>query len=362
MRAAPTELTLIPPTSGALGEPIALSEDARGFARASLSESTRRNYAAQWRLWSAYTERDGLSAMPADPVAVANWVSHRVLHGTPHAARAKGGRTGQTLGTARAAIAAITTMHRLAGHEFDSGHKAIKAVLAGIRRERPEAQRQVKAMPGALVSAILAGMGDSVIELRDAALLAVGYAFARRRSELVGLDWHAHGVGDGWLGIDDTHITLTLLAHKTQGAEPLVVVVPRATNPALTRALERWTASACIEPGRPLFQGVSKSGRLCGGRLHGQSVAGIIKRRVQRHLVAQGTPRQRAEELAAAYSGHSLRSGFCTTAAEAGADPLAIATVSGHRGLAMVQRYTAQADKQRRSPHNLAGVGLGQRG
>lgn len=357
-----TALTIVPQTGGAVGEHIPLTEEARGFARASLSVSTRRNYATQWRLWQEYCAANGHMPLPADPLAVANWISHRAIHGTAHAARAKAGRSGQTLATLRTAIAAVATMSRLQGHEFETGNQAIKRVTTGIRRERGEAQRQSKAMPGSLIVSILQGLGDSMLDRRDAALIAIGYAFARRRSELVGLDWSAHGEGDGWLAVDGEHLKLTLVQHKTQGDDALVVVVPRSENTELTTAIERWIGAAKIEPGKALFQGLAKSGRLLGGRLHGQSVAGIIKRRVEAHLIRQGTDPDRAAELAAEYSGHSLRSGFCTSAAEAGADPLSIATVSGHKGLAMVQRYTAQADKKRRSPHKLKGVGLMARG
>jgi hypothetical protein len=52
------------------------------------------------------------------------------------------------------------------------------------------------------------------------------------------------------------------------------------------------------------------------------------------------------------------RVGFAVTAAEAGADIRAIATVTRHRSLTMPARYAQKAEQIKTSPHRLAGVGL----
>ena len=55
---------------------------------------------------------------------------------------------------------------------------------------------------------------------------------------------------------------------------------------------------------------------------------------------------------------HSLRHGFVTTAAEAGASIQAIMSVTGHRSVPVVTGYINQAQKARISPHRIKGVGL----
>ena len=44
------------------------------------------------------------------------------------------------------------------------------------------------------------------------------------------------------------------------------------------------------------------------------------------------------------YSGHSLRSGFATTAAEAGAEERTIMAMTGHKSTEMVRRYIKDAN------------------
>ncbi len=44
------------------------------------------------------------------------------------------------------------------------------------------------------------------------------------------------------------------------------------------------------------------------------------------------------------YSGHSLRSGFATVAAEAGADERSIMEMTGHKTTQMVRRYIREAN------------------
>ena len=44
------------------------------------------------------------------------------------------------------------------------------------------------------------------------------------------------------------------------------------------------------------------------------------------------------------YSGHSLRSGFATTAAEAGAEERSIMAMTGHKSTEMVRRYIKEAN------------------
>jgi site-specific recombinase XerD len=44
------------------------------------------------------------------------------------------------------------------------------------------------------------------------------------------------------------------------------------------------------------------------------------------------------------YSGHSLRSGFATVAAESGADEKSIMTMTGHKTTQMVRRYIKETN------------------
>ena len=73
---------------------------------------------------------------------------------------------------------------------------------------------------------------------------------------------------------------------------------------------------------------VDALGRRRGERLSGKSIALVVKAAAK----AVGLDPAR-------YGGHSLRAGFATTAAQAGAAERAIMAQTGHKSLPMVRRY-----------------------
>ena len=321
-----------------------LSSDAHTYATASQALHTRRAYAAQLKLWVAYADAAARPAFPADPIEVANWLSARAS-------------AGQAYATLRTAIAALRAGHVAKGLAFDTRAPAIELVLRGIGRTHARTQRQAEPLRGVDVAEILTGLTGAPLDLRDGALIALAYLFALRRSELVALDADEQGEGDGFVTINARTVDLVLARSKTARAGAVErVSVPRATVTRAVDAIERWMSAAGIAPGSALLRSVTKGG-VIGGRVHPQSVAHILKRRLAEHLERQGVPREKAEAEAAKYSGHSLRVGFAVTAAEAGATAEEIATVTRHRSIEMPRRYSVKADAVRRSPFNRPGVG-----
>lgn len=336
-----------------------LSDAARAFAKASLAENTRRAYAAQWKRWLQHCETTGEPPLPAAPVAVANWLASRAMDGRSGGKRGRDKRAGQSIATLRTAVAAVKAIHQAQGLDFDASASELRMTLQGIRRERSEKIEKAAPLRAELLLEVLAGLGDDPIDVRDAALLALGYCFARRRSELVGLDWERLGDGDGILSSSAREMKVELVRHKTQSSEPMVSVVPRSYNSVAVQAVERWLTLAAVQPGEPVLRRVRKGGHIGTERLNDQSVTGIIQRRLQEHFERQGVPTTKAVAEAAQYSGHSLRHGFVATAAEAEASVQAITSVTGHRSLHVVMGYISQAEKSRISPHRIKGVGLG---
>jgi integrase len=148
-----------------------------------------------------------------------------------------------------------------------------------------------------------------------------------RRSELVALN------------VDDIRkvaegIVLRINRSKTdQDGAGQLVAVPYATHhPELdpVLALRRWLDRAHIDSGA-IFVGIDKWG-VKRGRLEPKSVATIIKRRAK----AVGLDPDR-------FAGHSLRAGFATAAAQAGASDRAIMATTRHRSLATMHRYVRPA-------------------
>jgi integrase len=159
--------------------------------------------------------------------------------------------------------------------------------------------------------------------LRDQALLLVGFAAALRRSELVALD-----VADVAFVLEG--LILTLRRAKTdqegRGAE---IAIPfgssERTCPVLT--LGAWLKASGIDADA-VFRSVNRHGGLGAARLTDQVVALPVKGAVE---AAGYDP--------APYAGHSLRSGFITTAARAGVPEAHIQNQSRHRSLQVLRGY-----------------------
>jgi integrase len=162
---------------------------------------------------------------------------------------------------------------------------------------------------------------------RDRALLLVGFAGAFRRSELVGLT-----VADA--AFSSEGLTITLRRSKTdQEGQGRKVGLPYGSTAATcpVRALQAWLDAAAVTAG-PLFRSVDRHGNV-GGALGDRDVARIVKR------VAEAAGIDPAN-----VAGHSLRAGLATTAAKAGKAAHVIMKQTGHRSVAMVQRYVRDAE------------------
>ena len=152
--------------------------------------------------------------------------------------------------------------------------------------------------------------GDTVLGLRDRAIVELLYSSGLRVSELVGLDW-AH--------VDEDAESVRVLG---KGQKERVVPVGR---PAL-RALTAYRI-ACAAAGGPKTAGaVFRNVR--GGRLTTRSVARLIGK----HVAASGSPKRATP--------HALRHTFATHLLGGGADLRAIQEMLGHRSLSTTQRYT----------------------
>ena len=95
---------------------------------------------------------------------------------------------------------------------------------------------------------------------------------------------------------------------------------------------KKWIEISNIESG-PLFRRFTKGSKLTDNRLTDQTVALLIKK----YLKLAGMESKN-------YSGHSLRSGFATSAAESGAEERSIMAMTGHKSTEMVRRYIKDAN------------------
>jgi integrase len=191
---------------------------------------------------------------------------------------------------------------------------------------------------------------------RDAALLALGWAAALRRSELVSLDWQKLGAGGGFVRIDERGIVVTLMASKASQDQAETIVVPTQHMPKACQALEAWAAVAKLESGEPVFCAVNQWQHFSSERLTDRSVARIVKARVKALVKQRGSSETEADEIVELISGHSLRAGYATSAAARNMPAYRIQSHTRHKSAEMVAGYIREADKWTKSC--LDGVGF----
>jgi integrase-like protein len=116
--------------------------------------------------------------------------------------------------------------------------------------------------------------------------------------------------------------------------------------PSLRPALLHWLERAGVQPGEPLFTATVGRG-VVRRRLAPETIAHIVRRRVEAYAIATGKRPTEASILAKEFSGHSVRRGLCTSLSRARVSFADIRKRSRHRSDAMVARYVADAEGRR---------------
>ena len=306
---------------------VAVRDAARAFAERAKSENTKRAYRADWRCFRAWCAERGLDALPADVGTVALYVADR--------AAPSDGSPSLKVSTLERRLSAISQAHRISGlpSPASTREEPLHSVWAGLVRVKGRAKSKVApaltpdvvAMVEALPTLTLAGGSHQLTTAakRDRALLLVGFAGALRRSELAALDVRDLAFGSDGMRVrlrrskaDQEGVGATLGLHY--GDRPLSCPV---------RAMQDWLRHHAITEGA-VFRGVDRHGNIGDRPLAPGSVARIVKRAASR---AGFDP--------AAYSGHSLRAGFATQAARAGAHERAIMKHTRHKSEKVLREY-----------------------
>lgn len=286
----------------------AVGEAVRGLIRDGVAENTRRGYSSDLAGFHAWG-----GTIPADPATIARFVADRsITHAVASISRM---------------LAAISKAHATVGHDNPCRSELVQATMRGVRRRLGTAQRQARPILRDDLFAMLDGLGDRPKDIRDRAMLLLGFATAMRRSELVALDAEDIEPTSGGL------VVLLRRSKTDQEAQGRQIAVPYGrTRHCPVSALSEWLTFAGIERG-PIFLGVDKHGHVQRRRISGEAVNHVVKSR----LTAAGYD-------PVPFSAHSVRAGLVTAAAMAGASSHKIREVTGHRSETSLARYIRQVD------------------
>ncbi len=290
----------------------AVSHQAQQYLAESTSHATRRAYQADIRAFVQWCHINQLPALPSTPEVIANFLASEAEVKTPS--------------TLSRRIAAIRYAHEAAGFESPTQSKLVSATLAGIRRIKGTKPKQKRAATVDKLYQLLAQINTKTLQgKRDKALLILGFAGAFRRSELADIK-----LEDIEFLPEGLRITITKSKTDQTGEGQVIAIYNGRLD--VVGVLQDYLQTAGIRSSY-IFRPMTKTDGVRPQGLTDKSVALIIKR----YAAAAG---MNPDEFA----GHSLRAGFITSAAEAGANLFKIMDVSRHKNMQTVKRYVRQAD------------------
>jgi len=273
--------------------------------KSSKATNTLRAYESDYKDFGRFCIKHGFKSMPTEPKILTLYLTH--LSQT------------SKFSTLKRRLASISVIHRLSGHYIDTKHPMITENLMGIKRVKGSYQKAKKPILINDLKSIVNVIDKDKNEKRRAknrALILVGFAGGFRRSELVAIlfediDFVPEGV------------KIFIKRSKTdQSGEGMTKGIPYFSNsdycPVIS--LKNWLEESEIKSGK-IFD------------ISDKSVALTIKK----YTAIAGLDSNK-------YSGHSLRSGFATSAAELGAEERSIMAMTGHKTSQMVRRYIQEAN------------------
>ena len=272
----------------------------------SKSENTLRAYQSDYNDFSLFCSKNGFKPMPTQPKILALYITHLSSF--------------SKYSTLKRRLASISILHKIKGHYIDSKHPIIMENLMGIKRINGSNQKGKKPLLindlKLLIKAIDQSQEKDKRKIRDKALILIGFSGGFRRSELVDIEHEdVEFVTEG--------VKIFVKRSKTdQSGEGMTKAIPYFNNENFcpVKSLKKWIEIIDFKGGR-IFN------------ISDKSVALIIKK----YAIQAGLDSHK-------YAGHSLRSGFATSAAESGAEERSIMAMTGHKSSEMVRRYIKEAN------------------
>jgi len=297
----------------------ALQEETLLNLQSSKANNTVRAYKSDFNDFGLFCAQNGFKSLPSEPKIVSLYLTHLSTRDIK-------------MSTLKRRLVSIGVIHKLKGHYLDTKHPIIIENIMGIKRRKGSIQKGKKPLLINSLKMIINAIDEynklDIVKLRDRSIILMGFSGGFRRSEIVSLNYDD-------LDFVPEGLKINLKRSKTdQFGEGSVKGLPYFDNtkycPVLS--LKNWIQVSNINSG-PLFRRFSKSSKLLENRLSDQTIALLIKK----YLKLAGIENKN-------FSGHSLRSGFATSAAESGAEERSIMAMTGHKSTEMVRRYIKDAN------------------
>ena len=332
----------VPDSVAASGSLERLVETARDYASQATAENTNKAYAKDWAHFASWCRRRGTDQLKPDPQLIGLYITE--------CAAPQDGAPPLSVSTIERRLSGLSWNYVQRGQILDRRDRHIATVLAGIKRKhgRPSVKKEPISPEELLEMVSLLSFG--LRDMRDRAILFIGYAGGMRRSEIVGLDVNRDDTenGKGWVEIEDGG-AIVILDTKT-GWKEKEIARGSSDQTCPVHALEQWLHFAKIAHG-PIFRRVTRdNGDVQSNRLSDKHVARLIKRCM---LEAGLRPDMPDAERVNLFSGHSLRAGL---ASYAEVDERYVQKQLGHASAEMTRRYQRRRDRFRVNLTKAAGL------
>ena len=297
----------------------ALQEETLLNLKSSKANNTVRAYKSDFNDFGLFCAKNGFKSLPTEPKIISLYLTYLSTKNIK-------------MSTLKRRLVSISVIHRLKGHYIDTKHPSIIENIMGIKRRKGSIQRGKKPILinnlKSIINAIDEYNKEEIKRLRDRSIILIGFSGGFRRNEIVSIDYDD-------LDFVQEGLKMNVRRSKTdQYGEGFVKALPYFNNQLYCPvvSLKDWLNISKIASG-PVFRRFNKGSSLSEKRLTDQSVALLIKE----YLNLAGIDSKN-------YSGHSLRSGFATSAAESGAEERNIMAMTGHKSTEMVRRYIKEAN------------------
>ena len=297
----------------------ALQEETLLNLQHSKAINTVRAYKSDFNNFGLFCAKNGFKSLPTEPKIVSLYLTHLSTKNIK-------------ISTLKRRLVSIGVVHKLKGHYLDTKHPSIIENIMGIKRRKGSIQKAKKPILindlKQIINVIDNQNNEEIKKLRDRTIILVGFSGGFRRNEITSLNYED-------LDFVKEGVKINIKKSKTdQFGEGLLKGIPYFDNlqycPVIS--LKKWIDISNIYSG-PLFRRFTKGSSLSVNRLSDQTVALLIKE----YTKLAGIDNKN-------YSGHSLRSGFATSAAESGVEERNIMAMTGHKSSEMVRRYIKEAN------------------
>jgi len=297
----------------------ALHEETLLNLQSSKANNTLRAYKSDFSDFGVFCAQNGFKSLPSEPKVVSLYLTHLSTKDAK-------------MSTLKRRLVSIGVIHKLKGHYLDTKHPTIIENIMGIKRRKGIFQESKKPILinslKKIINVIDQQKKEEIKKLRDRSIILIGFSGGFRRNEIVSLDYDD-------LDFVPEGLKLSIRRSKTdQFGEGFMKALPYfdSSQYCPVVSLKKLLDLSKIKSG-PVFRRFIKGSKLSENRLTDQTVALLIKE----YLNLAGIDSKN-------FSGHSLRSGFATSAAESGVEERNIMAMTGHKSTEMVRRYIKEAN------------------